>query len=86
MKTLFEAFSDEAAPPCEKFSCPEYQRCADELLACEAFVLYAQTGRSIHPHNAISSTSAKAAFMGQVEPTSEIFQKMEHDRWWRVEA
>lgn len=46
---LAEAFAAAAAPPCTAYSCPRRSDCANQLLACESFVHYVTTGRSVHP-------------------------------------
>lgn len=36
-------------PPCIKFNCAAHYRCADDGKACDSFLLYADTGKSISP-------------------------------------
>lgn len=78
MKNLLEALANEGQSPCQKFSCPNFQRCADELLACFAFGYFVETGRTVHPH--IFSLKNGLSNVGEVHPTREWFDDIEHDR------
>lgn len=48
--TLYDILRSIAPPPCEKFRCGDFNKCATELLACRAFQFYTTTGRSVDPY------------------------------------
>ena len=78
MKNLLEALANEGQSPCQKFSCPNFQRCADEKLACFAFGYFVETGRTVHPH--IFPVNNGLSNVGEVHPTRKWFDDIEHDR------
>ena len=48
-RELFEALVSASAPPCTGYSCSKQRECATKKLACESFVHYVNSGRSLHP-------------------------------------
>ena len=48
-RELFEALASASAPPCTGYSCPKQRDCSTQKLACESFVHYVNSGRSVHP-------------------------------------
>lgn len=44
-----KAWLDNTAPPCEKFTCENFMECAEQLLACEAFDHFVQSGHAASP-------------------------------------
>ena len=37
--------------PCDRYACPARSRCAAELLACNALLIYVETGRAHNPRD-----------------------------------
>ena len=37
--------------PCDRYACPASKRCAAELLACNAMLIYVETGRAHNPRD-----------------------------------
>ena len=48
-KELEKALAAAAVEPCTAYSCSRRRDCAEQKLACEAFVYYVTTGRTVHP-------------------------------------
>jgi hypothetical protein len=46
---IFEALEAAPAAPCGAYSCPKRNDCSEQKLACESFLYYVNTGRSVHP-------------------------------------
>ena len=67
MKHKDQALADQqsAAAPCD--ACPARRRCAAELLACHALLIYVETGRAHDPRDF-------------APPTREVFDATERDR------
>ena len=53
--------------PCDRYACPARRRCAAELLACNALLIYVETGRAHNPREF-------------APPTREVFDATERDR------
>ena len=69
--------------PCDKFNCHHRERCANQLLACQSFAYYVQTGRAIHPNADPMNRKAnnQAVWSGEVNPTREIFDSLDAEEW-----
>ena len=83
MKDLLKAIENEGQTPCKKFACGQFQRCADERLACFAFGYFVETGRTVHPHIfpvPNSSGDDRLVNVGEVHPTRTWFDDIENDR------
>ena len=52
--------------PCDRYACPARKRCAAELLACHAMLIYVETGRANDPRRF-------------APPTREVFESIERD-------
>lgn len=52
--------------PCDRYACPARKRCAAELLACNALLIYVETGRANDPRRF-------------APPTREVFESIERD-------
>ena len=67
MKTKDQALAALQSPvaPCD--ACPARRRCAAELLACHALLIYVETGRAHNPRD-------------YAPPTREVFDSIERDR------
>ena len=48
-QALAELLSSDA--PCDRYACPARKRCAAELLACNALLIYVETGRAHAPRD-----------------------------------
>lgn len=53
--------------PCDRYICAARKRCAAELLACNAMLIYAETGRAHNPRDF-------------APPTRGVFDAIERDR------
>ena len=53
--------------PCDRYACPASKLCAAELLACNAMLIYVETGRTHDPR-------------GFAPPTRGVFDSIERDR------
>ena len=49
MNMLSKALQGISSPPCEKFQCTYFDKCAKELLACQSFHFYVLKGKSVSP-------------------------------------
>ena len=63
--TLAELLPPDA--PCDRYACPASKRCAAELLACNAMLIYVETKRAHDPRDF-------------APPTREVFDAIERDR------
>ena len=63
--TLAALLSSDA--PCDRYACPARKRCAAELLACNALLIYVETGRAHDPRDF-------------APPTPGVFDSIERDR------
>ena len=52
--------------PCDRYACPARKRCAAELLACNALLIYIEAGRAHDPRDF-------------APPTREVFESIERD-------
>ena len=52
--------------PCDRYACPASKRCAAELLACNAMLIYVETKRAHDPRDF-------------APPTREVFDAIERD-------
>ena len=71
------ALSVQTGTPCDKFSCVERRRCADEKLACSAFRFYVTDGISSHPFIVFSfpkKARDRPVVGSEAKPTAEIYQ------------
>ena len=53
--------------PCDRYACPARKRCAAELLACNALLIYVETGRANDPRDF-------------APPTREVFDAIERPK------
>jgi len=49
MKHFVDAISSVPQPPCTAYACASKDACAQQKLACESFIYYVNTGRTVHP-------------------------------------
>ena len=63
--TLAALLSPDA--PCDRYACPARARCAAERLACNAMLIYVETGRTHDPRDF-------------APPTRGVFDSIERDR------
>lgn len=76
MDKITQALSNCPAPPCEKFSCVYFEKCGKELLACQSFHFYVDTGKSVSPRMVWSPGYKNGRIDASVVPT--------HDRYLKV--
>jgi len=69
MKHKDQALADLLSPdaPCDRYACTARSRCAAELLACNAMLIYVETKRAHDPRQF-------------APPTREVFDSIERDR------
>ena len=76
---LSEAMAAASAAPCDAYACPRRSDCSEQMLACESFIYYVNTGRAVHPlmifkaHNKgwkVTNTLKK-----QHDPTRGLFDR-----------
>ncbi len=68
MKTKDQAIAAllSSDAPCDRYACPARKRCAAELLACHALLIYVETGRTHDPRQF-------------APPTRAVFKAIERD-------
>ena len=69
MKTKDAALAELVArdAPCDRYACPARARCGAELLACNALLIYVETGIARNPRD-------------YAPPTRGVFDAIERDR------
>ena len=69
VKTKDQALAALLSPdaPCDRYACPASKRCAAELLACNAMLIYVETGRAHNPRDF-------------APPTREVFESTERPK------
>ena len=69
MKTKDQALAALLPPdaPCDRYACPASKRCAAELLACNAMLIYVETKRAHDPR-------------GFAPPTRGVFDSIERPK------
>ena len=63
--------------PCDRYACPARKRCAAELLACHALLIYVETGRAHNPRDFAPPTR------GVFEATERPKSMSEHGAQYR---
>lgn len=79
MSSFIAALSSEPPPPCVKFDCPQQKFCADDLLACVAFLHYVEVGNVVHPYNVMAAPTKERPKMWmeeQARPTRGIYERV----------
>lgn len=74
--TVLKAIALASDTPCARYSCRMRQRCADELLACDAWNYYVEVGTAVNPQMQIPAriTKQDRPYMGdQIIATREKF-------------
>ncbi len=77
---LIEAFKSMPPSPCDAYGCPLRKKCATEKLACEAFVHYVSTGRTVHPMMQFKGTAEKRRATNVLDKT----QSPSHVLYYRL--
>ena len=69
VKTKDQALAALLSPdaPCDRYACPARKRCAAEPLACNAMLIYVETGRAHNPRD-------------YAPPTREVFDATERPK------
>ena len=76
---MLEALEREKSP-CEHYNCSMRKRCATELLACDAFLYFVQSGRAVSPFTILSGKVRDRGEMGsEIRPDHEKFLRMRLD-------
>lgn len=72
MTDVYAARCDVPPPPCDEFLCPHRPLCADKRLACDAFVLYVDTGLVRENFDLPSRNGYRSVF---VDETGRLYSK-----------
>lgn len=78
--SLIDAFKSMPPSPCDAYSCSFRKKCATEKLACEAFVHYVSTGRTVHPMMQFRGTADKRRAANVLDKT----QSPSHVLYYRL--
>lgn len=77
VEALAKAWFAVGPSPCEQFACAHAPRCRSERLACGAFRLYAERGRTVTPYAVVQDTRQRGMqvvdLAAVVQPTREIY-------------
>ena len=79
-KELEKALAAAAVEPCTAYSCSRRRDCAEQKLACEAFVYYVTTGRTVHPLMTFNTTENGQkplnVLKGPHNPTRKMYERI----------
>jgi hypothetical protein len=75
---FLKKIEQEGPTPCQKFECPRRQECAEQLLACEAFAHYVETGDALTPRGTVGRVNGKAGWqvVGPINNTAEWYRRV----------
>jgi hypothetical protein len=77
VNALAKAWVAVGPSPCEYHACEWAARCGAERMACDAFRLYAERGRTVTPYAVVQDSRQRGlqvvALAHQVQPTREIY-------------
>lgn len=77
-RELFEALASASAPPCTMYACPKQRDCSTQKLACESFIHFVNSGRSVHPLMLFKKNNKRALNMLKHEhaPTRALYDRV----------
>lgn len=74
---LAKAWVAVGPSPCEHFACAHAPRCARHGLACDAFRLYAERGRTVSPYAVVKDTRQRGMQVVDmalaIEPSRQVY-------------
>jgi hypothetical protein len=67
--------------PCQKYRCPKRAKCAEERLACDAFLVYVDKGWALHPQLDLKATRrlSNQVFGADIKPTRAKFKALDRE-------